>query len=272
MLVYHDYISKARLEKLLVIEQDFSALRELESQLHSDTEQLQSSLQKKQHETDTLQLLKIQREKLLAQTNNDYRLKNQEMDRLVQNQKKLEALLASLPKTDDNASHEPPSTVEKSPQQLPAHQESTEVLQAIDKENSGDKAFSALQGKLPWPVPGVISERFGQRRFETTWDGTVISAKEGADIHTIAAGRIVFADWLRGYGLMLIVEHDKGHMSLYAYNQSLHKSIGQHVKAGEVVASVGRSGGRSDAALYFGIRINGKPVNPELWCKKSGKG
>jgi septal ring factor EnvC (AmiA/AmiB activator) len=99
----------------------------------------------------------------------------------------------------------------------------------------------------------------------------VISAHEGADIHAVAAGRVVYADWLRGYGLMVIVEHGKGYMSLYAFNQSLHKSVGEQVKAGETLASVGRSGGRSQAALYFGIRSNGRPVDPEHWCRKPAK-
>jgi septal ring factor EnvC (AmiA/AmiB activator) len=99
----------------------------------------------------------------------------------------------------------------------------------------------------------------------------VISAREGADIHAVAAGKVVYADWLRGYGLMLIVDHGKGYMSLYAFNQSLHKSVGAQVKAGETLASVGRSGGRSQAALYFGIRSNGRPVDPEHWCRKPAK-
>jgi septal ring factor EnvC (AmiA/AmiB activator) len=78
----------------------------------------------------------------------------------------------------------------------------------------------------------------------------------------------VYAKWLSGYGLMVIVDHGKGYMSLYAFNQSLHKSVGDVVVAGETLASVGHSGGRSEAALYFSIRKNGRPVNPEHWCKK----
>ena len=88
----------------------------------------------------------------------------------------------------------------------------------------------------------------------------------------MASGQVVYADWLRGYGLMIIVDHGKGYMSLYAFNQSLHKNVGEFVKAGDVLASVGRSGGRSQAALYFGIRIKGRAVDPEKWCRKLGRG
>ena len=272
MLVYHDYISKARVQRLAAIQEDFQSLKALEDDLHRDAEALQAALVKKQQETDAMQVLKIQREKLLTQVNNNYQLKNLEMDRLIHDQKKLEALLASLQKTDDNAVHERTPPIETSQQQTGAHQESPEPPPHLEIDSPTGKTFPELQGNLPWPVPGVISEHFGSRRFETSWDGAVISAKEGADIHAIAAGRVVFADWLRGYGLMLIVDHGKGYMSLYAFNQSLHRSVGEQIKAGEVLASVGRSGGRSQAALYFGIRINGRPVNPEHWCKKSGKG
>ncbi len=276
MLVYHDYISKARLQKLQSIQEDLKTLRQLEAQKDTETQLLQVALDKKQQETDAMQALKNQREKLLIQIDTQYSSKKDQLERLINDEKKLEALVASIQKTDDNASSAPPPAAETNrnyKQQPPqAEQEPAARPEKPIAENLPNKAFADLQGVLPWPVQGSIIARFGSRRFETSWDGIVIGAREGADIHAVAAGRVVYADWLRGYGLMLIVDHGKGYMSLYAFNQSLHKSVGEQVRPGETLASVGRSGGRAEAALYFGIRKKGRPVDPEQWCRKPAKG
>lgn len=276
MLTYFDYISKARLRKLRAIEEDFKTLRQLEARKDTESQLLQAVLEKKQQETDALQALKQQREVLLAQINRDYLHKQEQLTSLVHDEEKLAALVASLQKTDDNGPQTPPSeaVVEKKPaitEQRPLQAQSNKAENRAGPPLAG-KVFAELQGQLPWPVQGAIVERFGSRRFETTWDGTVIGAREGSAIHAVAAGRVVYADWLRGYGLMLIVDHGKGFMSLYAFNQSLHKSVGDYVKTGDIVASVGRSGGRSSAALYFGIRQKGRAVDPEKWCRKPSKG
>ena len=277
ILVYYDYISKARLQMLQSIEENFKSLRQLESQKDTETQLLQVSLDKKQQETDELQRVKQQRETLVAQLSEDYADKQGQLVSLIHDEKKLESLVASLQKTDDNAEHSPPPepVVEHKPPVSDApHIQRIQSKPIENQPNSVQtgKAFVELQGQLPWPVQGGIVERFGSRRFETTWDGTVIGAREGSAIHVVAAGRVVYADWLRGYGLMIIVDHGRGYMSLYAFNQSLHKSVGEYVRTGDTVASVGRSGGRSSAALYFGIRQKGRAVDPEKWCRKPGKG
>lgn len=274
MLIYHDYISKARVQKLQLLQEKSSSLKQLEAQKDAETGLLQIALEKKQSETDNLQLLKNQREKLLVALNNEYMSKNQQMERLRHDEKKLAAVVASLQKTDDNAEPEPRPISEAPKKQEPASQiepEAPAKTPKPEKFHAPAKAFVDLQGALAWPVAGEVAERFGSRRFETVWDGTVINAHEGADVHAVAVGRVVYADWLRGYGLMIIVDHGGGYMSLYGFNQSLQKSVGEQVASGDTLASVGRSGGRSQAALYFGIRKKGKPVNPELWCRTSGK-
>lgn len=276
MLVYYEYISKARLQTLQAIEDDFKNLRQLEARKDTESQLLQVALEKKQQETDALKLLKQQRENLVAQISRDHLDKRDQLASLMQDEKKLAALVASLQKTDDNGpqAHPPEPIVEKKPAiiQQPSLQAQSKKAENRAGPPQMGKAFADLRGQLPWPVQGAIVERFGSRRFETTWDGTVIGAREGDAIRAVAAGRVVYADWLRGYGLMLIVDHGKGFMSLYAFNQSLHKSVGEYVKTGDVLASVGRSGGRSSAALYFGIRQKGRAVDPEKWCRKPGKG
>lgn len=280
MVVYYDYLSKARVQKLQTIAADLQSLRQMEARHDSEAQLLQSALEKKQQEAAALQGLKQQRENLLAQIDQDYALKNGELSQLLRDEKKLATLVASLQKTDDNepiAAKQSPApspegnakgvTPNNTPEPAPVNKTEPEPQLA----RSGPP-FAEMKGELPWPVQGTISERFGSRRFESALDGAVIAAQEGVGIHAVAAGRVVYADWLRGYGLMLIVDHGKGFMSLYAYNQNLYKSVGETVKAGEVVAAVGRSGGRAQAALYFGIRDHGRAVDPERWCRKPAKG
>lgn len=277
MMIYYDYISKARLQKLESITQDLSEQHQLESQQQTEAELLQIDLNKRQQEVDALRSLREQRETLLAQIDHDYALQHGELTQLIRDEKKLTALVASLQKTDDNGPlvsvHKPdvqaPSTVEQ-PETAPSSHLARKLEPQALAAHSG-KAFTELQGQLPWPVQGNINEHFGSRRFEITLDGTVIGAREGAEIKAVADGRVIYADWLRGYGLMIIVDHGKGFMSVYAYNQSLYKSVGQSVRAGESLATVGRSGGRSEPALYFGIRAHGRPVDPEHWCRKPAK-
>lgn len=274
MLVYYDYIGKARLQKMQSIGDDLRSLRQLEAQKDTEAQLLQVSLEKKQQEANALLDLKERRQQLLARINDDFALKRDQLVQLIHDEKKLESLVASLQKTDDNVAQAPVQRDEAPPLIAPNPIPSAPVkkIDPSERREFAGKAFAELQGQLPWPVQGGLVQRFGSRRFETTWDGAVIGAREGADIHAIADGRVAYADWLRGYGLMLIVDHGKGYMSLYAFNQSLHKSVGELVRAGETVASVGRSGGRSEAALYFGIRKKGRPVDPEQWCRKPGKG
>lgn len=132
----------------------------------------------------------------------------------------------------------------------------------------GDRAFEELRGKLPWPVEGAVLARFGTPRGESdlTWRGMLIEAPAGEAVHSIHRGRVAYADWLRGFGLMLIIEHEDGFMSLYGHNETLTRETGDWVESGEVIATVGDSGGNPRPALYFEIRRDGRPVNPRRWC------
>ena len=131
------------------------------------------------------------------------------------------------------------------------------------------QAFRSAKGKMPWPVKGKPSNRFGKPRNEgkMRWQGVTIPAKEGTEVRAIHHGRVVYADWLRGSGLLLIIDHGDGYMSLYAHNQSLLRDVGEWVSAGTPVSTVGDSGGLERAALYFEVRHQGKPTDPSRWCR-----
>jgi len=130
-------------------------------------------------------------------------------------------------------------------------------------------ALQGLRQGLPYPVRGHVQGRFGMERPEGgRWRGVVLRAPEGTRVNAIAAGRVVYADWLNGFGNILILDHGQQYLSVYAYNQSLLKQVGQVVAAGEAIATVGATGGQVESGLYFEIRHQGKPVNPLLWLAR----
>ena len=129
--------------------------------------------------------------------------------------------------------------------------------------------FSSLKGKLRAPLDGASKTRFGQKRGrgDLRWQGWLIPADRGSSVRSVYFGRVIYADWLRGQGLLTIVDHGDGWMSLYGHNESLLKETGEWVAPGEVIARVGSSGGATEPALYFEIRSDGTPVNPVNWIR-----
>lgn len=132
-----------------------------------------------------------------------------------------------------------------------------------------NQPFSRLKGSLRLPVAGELMNRFGTPREGggLTWKGLFIRAAQGSAVKAIAAGQVVFAEWLRGFGNLIIVDHGEGYMSLYSNNESLYKQVGERVQAGDAIATVGNSGGQPEPGLYFEMRHQSRPVNPLLWVK-----
>jgi murein hydrolase activator len=141
-----------------------------------------------------------------------------------------------------------------------------------DIDPAPDSRFAQLRGKLLLPVQGEVTARFGAaRRTEAgvnapTWKGVFIKASPGAEVHVVAAGRVVFADWLRGFGNLLIIDHGEGFLSVYGNNESLLAGVGERVDAGAVIAAVGNTGGNSESGLYFELRFQGRPFDPLRWA------
>jgi septal ring factor EnvC (AmiA/AmiB activator) len=130
-------------------------------------------------------------------------------------------------------------------------------------------SFPQLKGKLLLPVRGELTGRFGTPRQDSgsPWRGLFIRTAAAQEVHSIASGRVVFADWLRGFGNLIIVDHGSGYMSLYGNNESLFKRTGEEIRAGDVIASTGNSGGNPETGLYFELRHQSRPFNPLEWCK-----
>ncbi|MDP1970417.1 MAG: peptidoglycan DD-metalloendopeptidase family protein [Methylobacter sp.] len=272
MLVYYDYLNKARLTKLAGISESVQHLDRLGKQQQQETELLEKNLEQKKSEQIAVDGVRKRRAKLLTQLKSDFSSNEQQIIHLKESENKLKNLVSSLQRSTNDLTFEVEQT-----KKLHKTAESPSDEPAKDLPDSRDDFpklkgdFYSLKGQLPWPVKGRLTNKFGSVRAESTesiWDGVLINASEGTEIRAITSGKVVFSDWLRGYGLLVIIDHGNGYMTLYAFNQSLYRQVGEWVDVGEVIASVGQSGGRSHSGLYFGIRSKGKPVDPLEWCRK----
>ncbi|MEZ5477258.1 MAG: peptidoglycan DD-metalloendopeptidase family protein [Thiolinea sp.] len=138
----------------------------------------------------------------------------------------------------------------------------------VTTSRTPNKPFSTLRGKMSWPVSGKVIHTYGSRKNEKqNWKGMVITAAGGTAVKAVAQGKVVFADWMNGYGHLIILEHDGGYISLYGYNRAVFKRVGQYVRANETIAAVGNSSGQAQNALYFEIRRKTVPQNPARWLR-----
>ena len=182
-----------------------------------------------------------QRRLMVASLNKQLQGKTVSLNRMLEDERQLQRLLEGIEKL------------------MPDVQSMTKTKQS----------FRTLKGKLTWPAGGTIQRLFGRKKggSKVSWNGIIIRAGEGKPVHAISHGRVAYADWLRGYGLLLIIDHGNGYMSLYGHNQSLLKETGDWVEAGESIATIGNSGGQTHSGLYFEIRHKGVPTNPVNWCR-----
>ncbi|WP_455205618.1 murein hydrolase activator EnvC family protein [Kaarinaea lacus] len=238
-LAYFDYYNRARLDQMQNLQAQLQQLQQIRQQLQDKNQQLAQSQQEKQIEKQQLLGHQQQRSQLLAKMQNDIRSKNQQLQRLREDEQQLEDLVKQLQT------------------QMPE--------QILDQ-----RQFSELKGQLSWPIQGRLLARFGSKRNlgQLKWQGVLLSGKPGDKVRAVSRGRVAFADWLRGFGLLLIIDHGDGYMSLYGHNTSLFKEVGDWVEGNDIIASVGNSGNAGESGLYFEIRYQGRPVNPMAWCKK----
>ncbi len=240
VLAYHDYHNRAMAGRIHLSNTEIEAITKLTNNID--------------HENNAL--LKLKRSQLV---------KNKEVDEL---RKKRSVILAKLL-----------DQVKKQGRELQVlqrqEQETKKLLEKLS-ENQGSVAvfedippFGSLKGQLDWPVQGKLLTRFGgnKREGKLKWQGVIIGADIGVEVKAISGGQVIFADWFRNLGLLMIVDHGSGYMSLYGYNQGLLKNTGDWVLPGETIALAGDSGGQLRSGVYFEIRNNGSPMNPAKWCR-----
>ena len=199
-----------------------------------------------------LQQEKTKQQTLLTQVSNQISQQQQEINKLGQDEKRLTNLVNEINQL---------LVQEKS--------NSTAINNKLPDASTTGAAFSTLKGKLNLPVRGKLVNTFGGQRSgkHVTWKGLFIQSPDGSEVKAISAGRVVFADWLRGFGNLIILDHGNNYMSLYGNNATLHKQVGESTRGGETIATVGNSGGNADSGLYFELRHGGKPFDPLTWIK-----
>jgi septal ring factor EnvC (AmiA/AmiB activator) len=240
LLVYYDYFNRSRAEQIGRLGKSLEALQETEAAMRLENERMRATQAQALEQQRALDREQDKRQQVLALLEKDIENKGQRLQGYKRDEQQLQELLKKL---------------------------QTE-LAALPIETEKHKPFKQLKGQLMWPAKGRLATRFGDSRAgNLNWDGVVIAAGEGVDVRAVHHGRVAFADWLRGFGLLLIIDHGDGYMSLYGNNQSLFKEAGDWVEPGEPVALVGNSGGQTLPGVYFGIRYNGRPVNPQRWCE-----
>ncbi len=241
MMVYYDYFNRARSEQIGELASNLERLEKTEKALATEEQQLAKLQQKEQTEKQRLGQSRSSRQRVIASLGLTIKSKNQLLSGMKKDEQRLQNLVKKLQIN----------------------------LAVVPLDDLNKKPFKSLKGKLKWPAKGRLTARFGTRRGgNLKWDGVMIAAPEGREVKAVHHGRIAFADWLRGFGLLMIIDHGDGYMSLYGHNQSLFKEAGEWVQPGEVVALMGNSGGLSSTGVYFGIRYNGRPVNPIKWCRR----
>ncbi|QCI15022.1 peptidase M23 [Pseudomonas putida] len=291
-LTYYDYLSKARLEQLRAFNETLRQLASVEQDIGRQQEQLLTQRADLDSRRQALDAERAKRQQVLAKLNSDMKDRDQKLQAREQDQADLSKVLKTIEETLARQAREAEEARKKAllAQQEAEKRRQQEALAARDAADteppkkarttlgplvssdgaSYGGAFSAARGKLPWPVNGRLLARFGDSRggdARAKWDGVMISASPGTQVRAVHGGRVVFADWLRGAGLLVILDHGNGYLSLYGHNQSLLKSAGDIVKAGEAISTVGDSGGQDSAGLYFAIRQQGRPTDPSQWCR-----
>lgn len=252
-LHYLGYISRARGELIASLRENLSQLDRLTGETRRKSAELRALQDEESRQKQRLEKEQAERQRVYAEVSSDIQKSRKQLSTLKKDEERLTALMERLAReAAARAKKKPPKSL------------ANKVLPDAD---AGTGEFRKLKGRLRLPVIGELTNRFGSRRQDSglSWKGLFISAKSGREVKAVASGKIVYADWLRGFGNLLILDHGDGYMSLYGNNESLLKQAGEDASAGDTIASVGVSGGNPESGLYFELRYQGKPFDPLPW-------
>jgi len=240
LMYYYEKVVQSRGDQFKQHQASMEKLQKVERDIQAVVNSLQARQQELQQQHERLLRQRQDREKALARLRGQIKTKDQQLKQQQQQQKELEQIIAAASRIASGkgfASHHVP--------------------------------FKQRKGKLSWPLPGKLQNRFGgARNGGIRWDGVLIKASSGTAVKVVHSGRVLFADWLPGQGMLMIVDHGDQYMSLYAHNEVLLKEPGEWVESGDTIARSGDSGGQQNAGLYFEIRHKGEPADPAVWCKR----
>jgi septal ring factor EnvC (AmiA/AmiB activator) len=241
MLAYYGYFGRARAERIGSIRDKLEHLALVREKVAAENSRLAGLEERQEQQVASLRAAQESRSKAVAAIEAQIKGRGGELKRLESQARSLEKLIVELRKALEN---------------VPVARQAP---------------FEPLRGKLPWPVQqGKVLARYGQPRAggSLRWQGMLIGTDRGARVRAPFAGRVVYADWLPGMGLMLVLDHGGGYLSLYGHNEELFRKVGESVAAGDVIGAVGDTGGHNQPALYFEVRRGRNPVNPENWLQR----
>ena len=250
--------------KLLLNQEDPEALsRQLNYLEYAQQAQLKAI---KEFESTVAELKQLERQQnaLVLKLSREKNELDKDRERMVKQQAERQKLLKQLSDRRQKSGRE----LNQMEQQ---HQKLTEVLAQIEsRQIENSQPFNQLKGKMQWPVPGKVLFSYNQKRPDTrlSWPGIFIETNPGVPVRAVHDGRVIFSDWMRGYGLLTIVDHGNDYLTLYAHNEWVLKNEGEVVLAGEPLALSGQSGGQLSPGVYFEIRRKGNPENPASWLKR----
>lgn len=238
MMQYFRLLNEDKIASMKKVKDNLDQLLQLQQHLEQRKVQLQNIRLQEQDLVRDLKQQQLQRQKLISAIDDTLSAKADRLNALQQNRRSLEGLVQQL-------KNQPAVTT------LPPY------------------SFARLRGHLPWPLAGIITEHFGTSIDESNlqWSGVLIDTPQNTPVHAIYPGRVIFADWLKGFGLLVIIDHGQDYMSLYGRNDALMVKTGDNVSFGQIIAKTGSTGGYDKSSLYFEIRHQGDPVDPEQWCK-----
>ena len=239
-LAYHNYYSWQQTQRVKAFKDDIEAITVLENNIKRENAELLALKQKQLAKKNEITESRATRKAILVKLQDKLKRQDRSLQSLQQQEQEIKALLAKLRQRGGVGGYD------------------------------DTRPFSKLKGKLEWPVRGRLLAHYGsaKRGANLKWQGVVLDAKAGIDVHAISGGKVIFADWFRNLGLLIIVDHGDDYMSLYGYNESLLKKNGDLILPGEVIATAGDSGGQLHPGVYFEIRDRGIPVDPAQWCKR----
>ena len=252
-LQYYNYVQRSRAEVIGQLRRKAEELAGLARDAAARREELAQNEAASADEARVLERERVARAAVVARLANEMALGRREIGKLKRDEVRLSKLVEDIART----------LAARRPEGRPAP---GKRIDSVADASAAAKPFEALRGRLKLPVLGELVNRYGSNRDAgSTWKGLFIRAVSGETVRAVGDGRVVYADWLRGFGNLMILDHGKGYMSLYAYNEGLLRQVGEKVRGGDAVAQVGASGGSEESGLYFELRRDGKPFDPLRW-------
>jgi len=264
-LHYLTYVARARADSIRDLRSGLTRLKELATEAQTKAAELAAIVAGQTAQRQRLEREKRSHAEVLARLAREIQKQQRDIGAMKRNESRLTNLIAQLTRI-----------IARTPPRAPSVRRPAtpgEKNERVPEPSAFTGVFSQLRGQLALPVRGELVGRFGGQRSDggLTWKGLFMTAAPGEPVKAVAAGRVVYADWLRGFGNLLIVDHGEGYMSLYGYNETLYKRVGEEVATGDTVAAVGSSGGNGESGLYFELRHRGQPFDPLTWVNSGIK-